>query len=260
MNDICRSAFVRVFLFRGIPDHWRLKARKGRGRMNVFKETKNILGEVNAKELGVAFAEFMELARSIREKLGCRKYLLDWYLLRLLEMANTFSYLDLSDDGEETGGKLRKLCRQVLRGEDAVGETRIGSTVQAYVATHPYPFHENYTKIELYMANLADLYFEHAAERYAEEQENRLLGECDPLRGNELYNMIVQLLGGETEMEQLNALFAQRFLLVKPMELFTQAYIQDFICALTYRDMQTDHTVLQLLLDRVEESGDAVSI
>lgn len=110
--------------------------------MNVFKETKNILGEVNAKELGVAFAEFMELARSIREKLGCRKYLLDWYLLRLLEMANTFSYLDLSDDGEETGGKLRKLCRQVLRGEDAVGETRIGSTVQAYVATHPYPFHE----------------------------------------------------------------------------------------------------------------------
>ena len=219
-----------------------------------------MLGEVNVKELGVAFVEFIELARAIRGKQGCRKYLLDQYLLHLLEMARNFSYLDLSDDGEETGGKLRKLCRQVLRGEDAVGETRIGSTVQAYVATHPYPFLEDYTKVELYMAELADLYFEHAAERYAEEQENRLLGECEPLRGNELYNMIVQLLGGETEMEQLNALFAQRFLLVKPMELFTQSYVQDFICALTYRDMQTDHTVLQLLLDRVEESGDAVSV
>ena len=103
------------------------------------------------------------------------------------------------------------------------------------------------------MADLADLYFEHAAERYAEEQENRLLGECDPLRANELYNTIVRLIGGETEMEQLNALFAQRFLLVKPMALFTQAYVQDFICALTYRDMQTDHTVLRLLLDRTEE-------
>lgn len=65
--------------------------------------------------------------------------------------------------------------------------------------------------------------------------------------------MIVQLVGGETEMEQLNVLFAQRFLLVKPMALFTQAYVQDFVCALTYRDMQTDHTVLQILLDRVEE-------
>ena len=154
--------------------------------MNVFKETKNFLGEVNAKELGVAFVEFIELAKAIRGKLGCRKYLLDQYLLRLLEMANTFSHLDLSDDGEETGGKLRKLCRRVLRGEDAVGKTRIGSMVQAYVATHPYPFLENYTKIELYMADLADLYFEHAAERYAEEQENRLMGECDPLRDNEL--------------------------------------------------------------------------
>ena len=161
--------------------------------------------------------------------------------------------MDLSDDGEEAGGQLRKLCRQAVRGEDAVGETRIGSTVQAYVATHPYPFLENYTKIELYMADLADLYFEYAVERYAEEQESRLLGGCDPLRANELYNMIVQLVGGETEMEQLNVLFAQRFLLVKPMALFTQAYVQDFVCALTYRDMQTDHTVLQILLDRVEE-------
>ena len=233
---------------------------KGRDSVNRFKKSKEMLGEVNGKELGVAFVEFIELARAIRGKLGCRKYLLDQYLLHLLEMARNFSYLDLSDDGEETGGKLRKLCRQVLREEDAVAETRIGSTVQAYVATHPYPFLEDYTKVELYMAELADLYFEHAAERYAEEQENRLLGECDPLRGNELYNMIVQLIGGETEMEQLNALFAQRFLLVKPMELFTQSYVQDFICALTYRDMQTDHTVLQLLLDRVEESGDAVSV
>lgn len=228
--------------------------------MNRFKESNEILGEVNIKELGIAFAELIELARTIRGKLGCRKYLLDQYLLRLLEMARNFSYLDLSDDGEETGAQLRKLCRQAVRGDAAVGETRIGSTVQTYVATHPYSFLENYTKVELYMADLADLYFEHAAERYAEEQENRLLGECDPLRTNELYDMIVQMIGGETEMEQLNALFARRFLLVKPIELFTQAYVQHFICALTYRDMQTDHTVLQLLLDRTEESGYVVSV
>ena len=92
-----------------------------------------MLGEVNVKELGCAFVEFIELARTIRGNLGCRKYLLDQYLLRLLEMARNFSYLDLSDDGEEAGGQLRKLCRLAVRGEDAVSETRIGSTVQAYV-------------------------------------------------------------------------------------------------------------------------------
>lgn len=96
------------------------------------------MGGVNVKEQGFAFVELIELARAIRGKLGCRKYLLDQYLLQLLKMARNFSYLDLSDDGEEAGGQLRKLCRQAVRGDAAVGETRIGSTVQAYVATHPY--------------------------------------------------------------------------------------------------------------------------
>lgn len=213
-----------------------------------------MLGEVNVKELGVAFVEIIELARSIRGKLGCRKYLLDQYLLQLLGMVSTFSYLDLSEDGENAGGQLRKLCRQVAHGEDAASETQIGSTVRAYIATHPCPYLEDYTKVELYRADLADLYFEHEAERYAEEQESRLMGVCDPLRANELYTMIVQLIGGETEMERLNALFAQRFLLVKPIELFTQAYMQDFICSLTYRDLQTDHTVLQIMLDHREDN------
>ena len=36
-----------------------------------------MLGEVNVKELGVTFVEFIELARSIRGRLGARKYLLD---------------------------------------------------------------------------------------------------------------------------------------------------------------------------------------
>ena len=79
------------FSIRGIPDHWRLKAQKGRDDVNRFKAAKEMLGEVNVKELGVTFVEFIELARLIRNKLGCRKYLLDQYLLRLLEMANSFS-------------------------------------------------------------------------------------------------------------------------------------------------------------------------
>ena len=68
---------------------------KGRDSVNRFKKSKEMLGEVNVKELGVAFVEFIELARAIRGKLGCRKYLLDQYLLHLLEMARNFSYLDL---------------------------------------------------------------------------------------------------------------------------------------------------------------------
>ncbi len=53
-------------------------------------------------------------------------------------------------------------------------------------------------------------------------------------------------------MERLNTLFAERFLRVKPMDLYIQEYTQEFLYSLLYRDMQTDHTVLQILLDQQE--------
>ena len=260
MNAICRSAFVRVFLFRGIPDHWRLKARKGRDRMNVFKETKNILGEVNAKELGVAFAEFMELARSIREKLGCRKYLLDWYLLTLLEMANTFSLPDLAENGVEASGKLRVLIRQAMQAEKPKQPTKIGDTVNAYVQGHPLAFMEEETRLAVYMVDLASLYLEHTAERYIEGKEHIVRCRYDTIYINQLFESIVSMSGSEMEIVRLNELVLRRFMKVKPLDVYLQGYTVDLIYNLIHRDMQTDHTVLQILLDRVEESGDAVSV
>ena len=245
-------AFACVFLFRGIPDHWRLKVQKGRDIVNIFKDAKEMLGEVNVKELGVTFVEFIELARLIRNKLGCRKYLLDRYLLDLLEAASCISPMDLTEAGEDAAERLRKLCRQAVRKDEAVRETIIGEQIQAYIEDHPSAYFEECTKVESYMADLSDLYLEHAAERYCEEQENELLFRYDPHGGDELYQTIVRLIDDESEMERLNALFAERFLRVKPMDLYIQEYTQEFLYSLLYRDMQTDHTVLQILLDRQE--------
>ena len=69
--------------------------------MNIYKDRKTFLGEVNVKELGVTFVEFIELARSIRGRLGARKYLLDRYLLDLLEAASGISPMDLAEAGED---------------------------------------------------------------------------------------------------------------------------------------------------------------
>lgn len=229
--------------------------------MNVFKETKNILGEVNAKELGVAFAEFMELAKAIREKLGCRKYLLDWYLLTLLEMANTFSLPDLADNGMEASGKLRVLIRQaIMQTEKPKQPTKIGDTVNAYVQGHPLTFMEEETRLAVYMVDLANLYLEHAAERYIEEKEHIVRCRYDTIYINQLFEYIVSMTGSKMEMVRLNELVLRRFMKVKPLDVYLQGYTVDLIYNLIHRDMQTDHTVLQLLLDRTEGSGDAVSI
>lgn len=220
--------------------------------MNIFTDKKTFLGEVNTQKLGVDFAEFIELARTIRGKLGCRKYLLDRYLLDLLESVSCISPMDLTEAGEDAAERLRKLCRQVICKDEAVQETIIGEQIQAYVEAHPSAYFEECTKVESYVADLSDLFLEHAAQRYLEEQENELLFRYDPHGGDELYQTIVRLIGGENDMERLNTLFAERFLRVKPMELYIQEYTQEFLYSLLYRDMQTDRTVLQILLDRQE--------
>lgn len=228
--------------------------------MNVFKETKNILGEVNTKELSAAFVEFMELVKSIREKLGCRKYLLDWYLFILLEMANTFSLPDLAENGVEASEKLRVLIRQAMQAEKPKHPTKIGDTVNAYVQEHPLTFMEEETRLAVYMVDLASLYLEHAAERYIEEKEHIVRCRYDNVYINQLFESIVSMTGSEMKMVRLNELVLRLFMKVKPLDVYLQGYTVDLIYNLIHRDMQTDHTVLQILLDRVEESGDAVSV
>ena len=87
---------------------------KGRDIVNIFRDRNMYLGEVNSKSLGTDFVELIELTRSIRNKLGCRKYMVDWYVLTLLEIANTFSISDLVGDGTDAGDRLYTLIIQSM--------------------------------------------------------------------------------------------------------------------------------------------------
>ena len=112
----------------------------------------------------------------------------------------------------------------------------------------------------VYMVDLANLYLEHTAERYIEEKEHIVRCRYDTIYINQLFESIVSMTGSEMEMVRLNELVLRRFIRVKPLDVYLQGCTVDLIYNLIHRDMQTDHTVLQLLMDRVEESGDAVSV
>lgn len=218
--------------------------------LNIFRDKNTFLGEVNTKELGVDFVEFIELARSIRNKLGCRKYMVDWYLLTLLEIANTFSVSDLVGDGTDTGDRLYTLIIQSMRQEKPATHTRIGDAIDEYIQKHPLPFLEEETRIAVYMADLSDLYLEHAAQRYVEEKEHIVRCQYDHI--DQQFEAIVGITGNEAEMIRLNELILTRFMKVKPLEAYLQGYTAAFMDNLTHRDMQTDRTALQILLDRPE--------
>ena len=76
----------------------------------------------------------------------------------------------------------------------------VGGLILGQAAVSAY--FEECTKVESYVADLSDLYLEHAAQRYLEEQENELLFRYDPHGGDELYQTIVRLIGGENDMER----------------------------------------------------------
>ena len=92
-----------------------------------------MLGEVNVKELGVTFVEFIELARLIRNKLGCWKYLLDRYLLDLLEAASYISPMDLTEAGEDAAPSQINLFRLLLcKRKDFFFASQSGDAIPLY--------------------------------------------------------------------------------------------------------------------------------
>ena len=194
--------------------------------LNIFRDRNMYLGEVNSKSLGTDFVALIELTRSIRNKLGCRKYMVDWYLLTLLKIANTFSVADLVGDGTDAGDRLYTLIIQSMRREKPAAHTRIGDAIDEYIREHPLPS--------------------------LEEKEHIVRCQYDHVYIDQQFEAIVGITGNEEEMIRLNELILTRFMKVKPLEAYLQGYTAAFMDNLTHRDMQTDRTVLQILLDRQE--------
>ena len=139
-----------------------------------------------------------------------------------------------------------------MRREKPAAHTRIGDAIDEYIQEHPLPFLEEETKVAVYMADLSDLYLEHTAERYVEEKEHIVRCQYDHIYIDQQFEAIVGITGNEAEMIRLNELILTRFMKVQPLEAYLQGYTAAFMDNLTHRDMQTDRTVLQILLDRQE--------
>lgn len=216
--------------------------------MNVFEVKQTYLGEVNEEAMNDAFAEFMNLAKAIRERLGAHKYLLEQYLLGLLHAVSSIPCIDTASDAENFSSYCRRIYRQTMRGDTPT--VPLGHRMRSYMEAHPFASLKEHTRMEIYMTELFDFNLEYAIGQYQDYLDTCQSSFFDRNEIAELYRNIVRLLESESDMDRLNALLAQRFLLVKPIPLFIQAYTQDLLGSLLYRDPQSDRSVLQLLLDR----------
>ncbi|MEA4954376.1 MAG: hypothetical protein VB096_02510 [Pseudoflavonifractor sp.] len=76
--------------------------------------------------------------------------------------------------------------------------------------------------------------------------QGRQNGLLDIVRLRDLYRTLTALLGSEYELERLNLLLRQRFLIVTPMSAFLQRLTNDLLYSLVSRDIETGKQAVQL--------------
>lgn len=86
--------------------------------MNIFKENIDFLKDMPLDAVLKADEEFFSVMKSIRERLGDKKYWLDNYVEKVLEAINNRQATECSEDGFEANYTLRHLCTAILNGEE----------------------------------------------------------------------------------------------------------------------------------------------
>lgn len=204
--------------------------------MNVFSSRDAFIGQGETAVFCVAWEEFLNLAGRLRRELGARKYHLDRYLLLLFRMRNAYNAGDALDEGSA-------LFSTNYREAKTEKETGIA-------------LNEKYTKTSLIAAMMAGFTLKENIGSYHRQQHIQMAARCDIIALNQYYNQLCAFLGREEDMAQLNDFFASCFLKVTASTVFLEGYVTELVGTLLTRDAETDHTVLQLLLDYKREGTD----
>ena len=217
--------------------------------MNVFYEYDGIFGKAESAHLDRVLREFFELAATIRRRLGKQGYLLDKYISCVLEGANTTLLQVSADSGFRSASGLRLLIRSVMDGKPDYADHPLYEKAKEHIETHPLTYQERQTTLDIYCIALAGDYLEYAAQNFAKEQRRVIQAVFDIIYLRDLYRKISTVIGGEEQLERLNLLIRQRFLIVTPMAGFLQGLTNDLLYSFICRDAETNRQIFQLALD-----------
>ena len=220
--------------------------------MNTFYEYEGIFGKAETAYLNRTLEEFVELAATIRRKLDKQAYLLDKYVSTILEGANAMLLYESAECGFQSSSELRHLCLSVMDSKTDCLEHPLYEKVKQYIGSHPLDYQEGSTKQSLYCIALAGDFLEYAARESYQQQKEKQWEVFDIVDLRDLYRKLSAMLGGEEQMERLNLLLRQRFLIVTPMQGFLQGLTNDLLYCLTHRDVETSKLAVHLWVDRTQ--------
>jgi hypothetical protein len=217
--------------------------------MNIFENESGILGSYSVDGLNRSFKEFLGQAVKIRMQLGSQSYLLDQYLSNLFEAASEVLAYEAATKGFEAVSTINSLCSEILRGDAKNNDHPLYEQVKSFIDAHPMRYQVHFTRLSLSSLMLSCDLLKPLCKQYYMEIAANVNASVDTLELKSLYLKIYESLDSEKEMELLNLLFSQRFLIAKAMDVFLQEMTNQLLYSLTYRDRETSKQVFQLLFD-----------
>lgn len=112
--------------------------------MNIFARSDSFIGCFEPEQTKNSINILFTLANEIRTKLGDRGYLLDNYVSKVLEAANTTLAYEAAEKGFEAGSLLQKLCFEVMDGNDSQKDHPFYLTVKQSFEEHTYSYQETW--------------------------------------------------------------------------------------------------------------------
>ena len=221
--------------------------------MNIFTKQEHIFGNPETDYLTRSLNEFFTLLNELRPKLGGKAYLLDEYVRLILE-ASEYPVLPMSS--EKGFYATRELC-QVMTAvlDNRPIEHPLYEEFCEFINNNPLPYQESVTRSNIYFILHISRYSDHAAKAYWNELwPDR--GKLDRVRLRELYDNICVMLGSEAEMERLNLIIRQRFLIVTPMTGFIQGLTNNLVQTMMVMDPETRRYCYELAGELLSRSQD----
>lgn len=216
--------------------------------MNILENMSDILGGTkNPRSVECAFNTFFDAARSIRSKLGEKRYLADRYIEALLTSLTVVYIPQVTDDGFDSVGPLLGQCVEVVDGKH--NGTPLAECATRYLRNHLMTHKDRRTRLALLECVMFPAFCDAAYASYAGQLVHTVETDQDHLTTRGHYDDIKALLGGEVELEALNSAFKDAFLSVAHMQAFLQGAINSIIDVLIDRDKETAKPIFALLFD-----------
>lgn len=217
--------------------------------MNGFENVDDFIGDVSVKNMRCSMEVLFWEAGKLRARLGKQEHLLDEYLVTLMEAVNRTSAYDSATGGFECISGLREMCRDVICGEKRNTNRPFYEQVEDAIGSDPLDCHGEQTKISLYTVLLSGNYIEAMVENFRRKLQSDLLEGLDLVRLQKLRGELCDELGGTDEMDRIDRLFRQSFMVVLPLACWLQGVADALLGDLISRDRESDRLNFQLLFE-----------